>query len=330
LVQASVCTTPSAYFVAPQGTFIDANRATIRALNSSAVTVVSMQVTSLTSRAHTEMHHTCNTLVEAYCNDSIDYYYGHQHDGNRSCDEKQRSRLREILCFGCPNNDAVEYNGPLGVIRNTFGLLGKPLEMMAEATGADVSFFLFSAAERSPYWTGADVAWFVLWPLPLWLLLLAPPALLARWCLRPQNSVKRELEAALDRVELEDVRRRFEEPEVRGCLPSPTRSPKLQHARAPAGALDRVPLPALLMCHCSRSQPSLASTPALTPFSLLPPLHQVAKAVRLVRCLACSLLLSGMLLLPWAPSWFILLAALPVARNTTAADWMRTKQVPIC
>jgi hypothetical protein len=51
--------------------------------------------------------------------------------------------------------------------------------------------------------------------------------------------------------------------------------------------------------------------------------------IRDVQWLASTLIFLGALLLPWAPGCFLLMAAMPVSRRTTAKDWVCTKQVQL-
>jgi hypothetical protein len=122
----------------------------------------------------------------------------------RSCFTQQT--LRERLCFACP-----EFND--------FGLLPDSLKLVADATGANVVFSALRLRERQLPWAPDDIAWVVLWMLPVWTLFLVPALLLARWLLRPRDTVRKELAAALDRVEEEDVRKRFAEQDVRSAQP---------------------------------------------------------------------------------------------------------------
>ena len=82
-----------------------------------------------------------------------------------------------------------------------------------------MSFASFQQGEVKPVWAVGDSAWFVLWLAPAWLILLTPLVLLCRR-LKPQNRVLAELAAALDRVEADDMARRFADADVKRALGS--------------------------------------------------------------------------------------------------------------
>jgi len=249
LVKSSLCSEPSAVFYAPEGTVIDSNRSTIRAADALLTTVVSLSLIVLTSDfddGGSAVGDVCDMLTDTMCT----AFSPEDPSGYNECFTART--LREMLCFACP-------------VMSNVGLFGESLRLVADATGSNISFATFRLEERPLPWSPNDIAWFALWLVPVWMLFLIPIALLARWLLRPRDTVRRELAAALDRVEEEDVRRRFAEPDV-------------------------------------------------------------SKAVRDSRWLGCTLVLLGLLLLPWAPSFFLLLAAVPVARKTSAKDWVFTKQ----
>lgn len=199
LVKSSLCSEPSAVFYAPEGTVIDSNRSTIRAADALLTTVVSLSLIVLTSDfddGRSAVGDVCDMLTDTMCTASSP----EDPPGYNECFSART--LRETLCFACPN-------------MNNVGLFGESLRLVADATGSNISFATFRLQERPLPWSPNDIAWFALWLVPVWMLLLIPVALLARWLLRPRDTVRRELAAALDRVEEEDVRRRFAEPDVR-------------------------------------------------------------------------------------------------------------------
>jgi hypothetical protein len=110
--------------------------------------------------------------------------------------------LREMLCFACP-------------FKSNLGLYENSLQLLSDAIGANVSFATFRLEEQPLPWAPADVWWLVLWLIPVWIILLVPAVLVARWVLKPRDSVRKELAAALDRVEVEDLRKTVNEPKVR-------------------------------------------------------------------------------------------------------------------
>jgi len=52
----------------------------------------------------------------------------------------------------------------------------------------------------------------------------------------------------------------------------------------------------------------------------------LTQAIKDVQWLARTLIPLGLLLVPWVPAWFLLLAALPLSRSTQPKHWVATAQ----
>ncbi|EOD28826.1 hypothetical protein EMIHUDRAFT_114014 [Emiliania huxleyi CCMP1516] len=70
---------------------------------------------------------------------------------------------------------------------------------------------------HAPPWSGEDIAWLLLWLSPVWLPALLLPAVAARRAFR-RTAVLLELESALSEIEVEQMRSRFHEKEVRKAV----------------------------------------------------------------------------------------------------------------
>ena len=124
----------------------------------------------------------CDHLIADSCERLIAY---------RPSSDCTHGLYRDYICLRCPTN-GIQF---LYSSERRFQHLS--LDRLSSYTGMDITFA--TQRELIQRWSASDVAWFILWLLPVWLVLLLPAAAdLGQF--HPRDRVLGELEAALKQV----------------------------------------------------------------------------------------------------------------------------------